>query len=539
MKKQITMCAACFVMLGIFLYVGFDTQNALTAQDMQCSLHTAIRQSVENTVLLEQDILINGLWIKEHWYSEKEYWVSLYQKASGETVIRVSGPQEKDIMLQEVPVSLPGEILEISGFFAADHGGIPDGDSSLTDNGNETTNRGDESDDEPDIRVVGPDVVISCRVGSGDGIRKFLYLWDEKAHAFDADPVEIPADHVPESITLRIFSRIQQEGPVSCKTLYQVEEQTKSIIELRSYTLNREEKTLEIRDGLRQRVLFSGSVLLDEDGNLQNEAYFDCFFGSCSYVTKPWEPDPNIGYEEGIPVFVAEHDKYGGIENHTVYYPDREALLAEQGFSGQEPFFRYTDTWGDLIVELYFDPATEKGCGFYYDYEFYPEQEQIVTGYVFHGMEEQAWEQYSPYLLQNRYGETGKEWLDGSEVLSYGEDCRYRADGRPEYFCAGGLARFYGEEPEETVYLELDYIYRDDGTLACRKYSHNTWIWGTSYSSGVYLYDEAERLTYENLYVTHGGMSFYYIYEDDSDQPVYALMLDNCGTWGCGLFRVE
>lgn len=108
-------------------------------------------------------------------------------------------------------------------------------------------------------------------------------------------------------------------------------------------------------------------------------------------------------------------------------------------------------------------------------------------------------------MLENRDGETGKEWLDGGEVLSYEEEYRYRADG----------------------------------SLACRKYSHNTWMWGTSFSSGTYLYDEKERLLYENLYVTHGGMSLYYIYEDDSDKPAYALMLDNCGSWGCGLYTVK
>ena len=64
-------------------------------------------------------------------------------------------------------------------------------------------------------------------------------------------------------------------------------------------------------------------------------------------------------------------------------------------------------------------------------------------------------------------------------------------------------------------------------------------MWGTSYSSGTCLYDENERLIYETLYVTHGGETYYYIYEDDSNKPAYALMLDNGGTWGCGLFPVE
>ncbi|MDE5588369.1 MAG: hypothetical protein K2J60_04400 [Acetatifactor sp.] len=535
MKKQIAMCAACLGMLGIFLYVGFDTQNAPMAQQNYNENSNALSASyptdeepVENTDTLSRDTLISGLRIKEDWYFGEEYWVALYQRASGETVIRVSRLQEKDDILQEVPVSLPGEVLEISGFFTSGESRTPACDDGTTDCG-----------DVSEVCAMGPDVVVTCSGGSAGEVRKFLYLWEGKTHAFDAEPVEIPADYVPESITLRIFSRTRQKGPVSRQMLYQVDEQTKNIIEIRSYTLDREEETLEIRDGLRQRTLFSGNVLLDESGNLQNEAYFDCFFSAMSYVTKPWEPDPNIGYEEGIPVFAAEYDEYGLMDSHRIYYPDKEALLSEQGFSGQEPFYQYTDTWGDLVVELYFNPATETGCGFYYDYEFHPEQEQIVTGYLFHGVGEHEWVQYQPYVLENRDGETGKEWLDGGEVLSYEEEYRYRADGKPEYFCAKGLADFYGNGPEETIFLQIDFVYRDDGCLACRKYSHNTWMWGTSFSSGTYLYDEKERLIYENLYVTHGGMSLYYIYEDDSDKPAYALMLDNCGSWGCGLFTVE
>lgn len=140
-----------------------------------------------------------------------------------------------------------------------------------------------------------------------------------------------------------LFSRTEQEGSTVHKTLYQIDNLTGNIIPLRSYALNREEKTLEIYDELRHRVLFSGSVLLNGEGIPENRAYFDCFFGPYSYVTKPRKPDPNIECEEGIPVYVSEHDQYGDIASHAVYYPDRETLLAEMGFLGQKPFFQYTD----------------------------------------------------------------------------------------------------------------------------------------------------------------------------------------------------
>lgn len=533
MKKRFAICAVCLGMLGVFLYIGSNAQNVLTAQKNHDNISNITdAPSAEIPVPLNHDTLLGGLWTRGFWSYEKEYWVALYQTAAGGLVIRVSSAQEKDAILQELTVNLPGEVVGISGF-STSH------DNRTQDSGSGTTDDGDGSN--PDVCEDGPDIIISCGGASGGEIRKFLYLWDSDAQAFDEEPVELPVDYVSVSRSrpVRIFSRTWQEGTETHRTLYQIVVSTKDIVPLRSYVLNREEETLEIRDELRHRTLFSGSILLDESGNLQNKAYFDCFFSTFSYVTKPWEPDPNIDYEEGIPVYIAEYDEYGHMDHHKIYYPDRESLLSEQGFSGQEPFYQYTNTWGDLDVELYFNPSTQTGCGFYYDYEFYPEQEQLIIGYVFHGIDDEAWVQYQPYVLENRYGETGKEWLDDGKVLSYEEDCRYRADGRPVYFCAKGLTDFHGDGPEETIFLEIDFVYRNDGSLACREYSHNSWMWGSSFGSGTYIYDEKERLIYENLYVTHGGMALYYIYEDDSDQPAYALMLDSGGTWGCGLFRVE
>lgn len=541
MRRRITMCALCVCMLGIFLHTGYEDQRALAAQE-SCSMLAAALSS-QRTVLMNCRIPLGSLLTADSWYSEELYRVTLFRTAS-ESILYVTDPETEDTVLQELSVSLPGEVLGIESFFTfkyhktADSGSATDNDDRTGGSTAQDNSAGADGSNGAAVCVGVWDVVLSCSGGSSGETHKFLYLWDQEKQAYDEEPVELPEDYVPESHALRIllFSRTGREGSTVRKTLYQVCPETKDIVPLRSYALNREKETLEIRDELRHRVLFSGSVQLNNEGDPENQAYFDFFFGNFSYVTKPWKPDPNIGYEEGIPVFFEEPDEYG---YHTVYYPDRETFLSEQGFSGQEPFYRYMNTWGDLEVELYYDTATETGCGFYYDYEFYPEQEQIITGYVFQGIEEQPWEPYPPYALENRYGETGKEYLGDGEVLSYEEDCRYRADGRPEYFCASGLADFYRDEPEEDTFLELNFVYRDDGSLACREYSHNSWIWGSSYGSGTYLYDEKERLIYENLYVTHGGQSFYYIYEDGSDKPIYALMLDNCGSWGSGLYTVK
>ena len=180
MKKQIAMCAACLGMLSFFLYVSFLYDSHDTPK------------TLNGTIVFSQDIFINGIRMKEDWYSEYEYQVSLYLTASGKMVIRVVSTEEKDHILQEIPVSLPGDVVEISGF--------------LSSRGEDSGSGAQNGSDTPDVCMDSPDLVISCRDESGECVKKFLYLWDRKTHAFDTEPVELPADYVSEGIFLPIFS---------------------------------------------------------------------------------------------------------------------------------------------------------------------------------------------------------------------------------------------------------------------------------------------------------------------------------------------
>ncbi|MDE7477663.1 MAG: hypothetical protein K2M91_06905, partial [Lachnospiraceae bacterium] len=74
--------------------------------------------------------------------------------------------------------------------------------------------------------------------------------------------------------------------------------------------------------------------------------------------------------------------------------------------------------------------------------------------------------------------------------------------------------------------VEINFIYRDDGTLYCRNYNHNQRIFGTTLLSRNSYYDEHGRVSYENGYITHGMLEYYYIYEDESEKPAYLLELD-------------
>ncbi len=75
--------------------------------------------------------------------------------------------------------------------------------------------------------------------------------------------------------------------------------------------------------------------------------------------------------------------------------------------------------------------------------------------------------------------------------------------------------------------LEIEFTYREDGTLRRRDYAHNMMALETWHSVAHSFYDTQERLLYEDCYITHGSMDYYYIYQDDKEQPTYCLMLDH------------
>lgn len=75
--------------------------------------------------------------------------------------------------------------------------------------------------------------------------------------------------------------------------------------------------------------------------------------------------------------------------------------------------------------------------------------------------------------------------------------------------------------------LEIEFTYREDGTLRRRDYAHNMMALETWHSVAHSFYDTQERLLYEDCYITHGSMDYYYIYQDDKEMPAYCLMLDH------------
>lgn len=288
-----------------------------------------------------------------------------------------------------------------------------------------------------------------------------------------------------------------------------------------------------LKDRLRYLVSLAVLVILlagcaEAPSEISEEIKEETTFSEQSAVKKELrlQREENEGAEQSAaPVLMVTDHRINSAT--PVEYASREAFLREYGFEGQEPFFEYATEEGELQLELYFDTSFGVGCGIRY----YPETGEESAGFLFNGSGN-----YRYY--QDFMGGAGVETdpcstlsFDGSdgkgEVEDYEETARYREDGRLLHYSSQGWVTYLTEKRETQKLLDIDLLYREDGTLCERDYWHNSMVFGTWYSSRQSFYDRQERLVYEHCYVTHGSVDYYYIYEDDEDTPWYCLIIDN------------
>ncbi|MDE6923942.1 MAG: hypothetical protein K2P59_01590, partial [Acetatifactor sp.] len=208
-------------------------------------------------------------------------------------------------------------------------------------------------------------------------------------------------------------------------------------------------------------------------------------------------------------------------------YADKELFLSEWGFEDREPYYEYFTEDGTLQLELYYDASVGLGCGLRYG----SGEDTEPKGFLFNGSRNYTYcrdfmnsggTDTDPYSVLPFDGGDGK---DGVE--DYEESVIYREDGRPAGFTSRGWVTYLTEKRETIRILQIDWTYREDGTLQKRDYWHNGMIFGTWYSTRQSYYDEQERLVYEHCYVTHGSVDYYYIYEGESEVPTYCLIMDH------------
>lgn len=198
----------------------------------------------------------------------------------------------------------------------------------------------------------------------------------------------------------------------------------------------------------------------------------------------------------------------------------------------EELIYRYYDKNNDLQVELHFDKSAGSGYGTFHRYH-YPERTEYVLEFTFDSIGEAQWEEPDPYDFDAI--PISSHYLNETEEFE--EIIAYTPDGRVDYYKTQGFVSFLRyenektKEPKDTI-KEIDYVYRDDGTLFYKEYRHNPMIFEMGYHITYTYYDEAERIIYEHAHNTtmNGCNFYYYIYEDETNKPAYCLYLDNSST---------
>lgn len=209
---------------------------------------------------------------------------------------------------------------------------------------------------------------------------------------------------------------------------------------------------------------------------------------------------------------------------------DKEAFLIARGVQDEEPFFSYYDEDGTLLLNVYMDDPTEGGTGIYYFYNM--AGDLYVQGFGIPACEEAVWLDGRFDVTKN--GDNG----DGSGVEDYEEGCEYNDEGQLVHYLSEGTITDWGDPFWDRI-IEINWTYREDGTLEKKEGYYNDRVFGTTGLSETCFYDEEERLIHSYAYITHGNTEDFYIYSGDGSCPDYRLMLDHFGadTWSLGLIH--
>ena len=375
--------------------------------------------------------------------------------------------------------------------------------------------------------AYGPDLEIFS-ADSGTGL---LYPWE--GEQFSKKPIPIPHYSELEGSAMLV---VEEDDMLQTKTLYQLNEGQKCVEQARSWRLQKDTGALAIRNELDNQVVFQGTALLNDEGALVNEAYYQMLFADELYWwhEEPKETTVSVWFDEPRSESTAESGKTEAFENvqkvvfgnngHSAEYADREAFLSDCGFADSVPMYQYYDRNGNVQLELYRDEATDRFCGIVYEDCLNSEKKKWATmyGFTINTVLEQEW--------------TGGNLLFGKNIYDrdmgdYEEAIEYTSSGQPKHVCYRGMTERERVPGELSIALdsvmEVNYVYRDDDTLFYREYWHDGMEFGTTLSTLRSFYDNSARVVYERGYITHGALEYYYIYEGEGKNPAYCLEIDH------------
>lgn len=341
----------------------------------------------------------------------------------------------------------------------------------------------------------------------------YLYQWDYYNECFCEEAAEIPYQYEILDSYTNIFTVTNEAETENEILIYKIA--YGKVLEIRKCFFDKKNAYLSIVDSLTGRNLFEGSVALGEKGQILNEEYYQDILWQG--VTSILDMDEEVGIKTTCTIEQMKADQA---------FVSREAMLEAYGFAETRPFYQYYDGLDRIQLELYLNEQTGVGCGVRYKYWYTPKKEAKVEliGFGFDSSSIEKWEK-DVYSLSSVYGDAGETSVD-----DYKERIEYTKDDKIDYYVSQGIIDWLEEQPLRQNVLEIDFVYREDGTLFHRDYSHNSWIFGTEFCTLDSYYDEQQRLVYELGYITHGDIENYYIYTDEDEQPDYCLCLDWMGS---------
>lgn len=349
---------------------------------------------------------------------------------------------------------------------------------------------------------------------SADSDRGLLFRWEDER--FSEEPVQIP--RYAEARGGAMLT-VKEDEETQEKRIYLLNEYRGWAEEVRSWSLNRDSGMLRIEDCLRQQSLFEGNVILDEAGEPLNQEYFEYLFWRNRDLLWDYSADPTVY------AWLSEVNAEGdGSSWHTAEYESRQAFLESCGYTGEEPTYQYYDRFQELQLELYLDEEAQKCYGIAYWNHINCDREGVASlyGFTVCNIGEMQWEEDFAF-----------SWLsvETTRGSAEGEDqgnMEYTESGKPDYYLLQGPMDDCGVEYLGDL-VEINFIYREDGTLFTRDYHHDARTFGSTLCGMDSFFDERERLVYETGYITHGSCEFFYFYEDEGEVPVYGLFLDYNG----------
>lgn len=363
----------------------------------------------------------------------------------------------------------------------------------------------------------------------------FEWRWD--SNRFSETPIEIPK-YVEKRY--RSMLTVDENDICQVKKIYQLNQEKQRVDESRLWELQKDTGMLKIWDDFEKQSLFEGIVSLDEEGKPVNQEYYDTLFWEERYFPKDGLKGSTMIYawidelrtesteaSEGLEGFEWAQREVFGNDGYGEKYESREDFLAEFGFSDCVPMFQYYDRYHNLQLELFEDETSDRFCGITYDYCFDNERKKYtsMSGFTINTVQERNRVEEDPFSTKTVYGDNAAEYVDDAEEI-----IEYTPSGKPDYFRVEGWKEQEVDEEIEnalTTVLDINYVYRDDGTLFCRDYWHDSCFFGSTLCTLQSFYDERGRVIYEDGYITHGSLEYYYIYGGKGKKPTYCLVLDN------------